>query len=119
MLQNKNAVIYGAGGSLGGAVAKALAGAGARVFLTGRNLASVQKVADEILTSGGGAEVHDAVVDIEEPMGADNLLWIKHAGHTMSVRVNGSRRFAPGAAVKLIFDMSVASLFDAATEDRI
>ena len=28
MLQNKNAVIYGAGGSLGGAVAKALAQAG-------------------------------------------------------------------------------------------
>jgi multiple sugar transport system ATP-binding protein len=68
---------------------------------------------------GAGAEVHDAVVDIEEPMGADNLLWIKHAGHTMSVRVNGSRRFAAGSAVKLIFDMSVASLFDATTEDRI
>ncbi len=32
-------------------------------------------------------------VDIEEPMGADNLLWLKHAGHTMSVRINGARRF--------------------------
>jgi multiple sugar transport system ATP-binding protein len=68
---------------------------------------------------GPGAEIHDAVVDIEEPMGADNLLWIKHAGHTMSVRVNGARRFAAGAPVKLVFDMSVASLFDAETEDRI
>jgi NAD(P)-dependent dehydrogenase (short-subunit alcohol dehydrogenase family) len=56
ILQNKNAVIYGAGGSLGGAIAKALAAAGARVFLTGRNLSSVQKVADEILASGGIAE---------------------------------------------------------------
>jgi 3-oxoacyl-[acyl-carrier protein] reductase len=56
MLQNKNAIIYGAGGSLGGAVAKALAGSGARLFLTGYQLGSVQKVADEILKSGGQAE---------------------------------------------------------------
>jgi NAD(P)-dependent dehydrogenase (short-subunit alcohol dehydrogenase family) len=56
ILQNKNAIIYGAGGSLGGAVAKALASAGAKVFLTGRNLSSVKKVADEILASGGSAE---------------------------------------------------------------
>ncbi len=56
ILQNKNAIIYGAGGSLGGAVAKALASAGARVFLTGRNLLSVQKIADEILSAGGRAE---------------------------------------------------------------
>jgi 3-oxoacyl-[acyl-carrier protein] reductase len=55
-LQNKNAVIYGAGGSLGGAVAKAFAAAGANVFLTGRNIVSVQKVADEILKAGGKAE---------------------------------------------------------------
>lgn len=56
ILQNKNAVIYGAGGSLGGAVAKALATAGARVFLTGQNISSVQKVADQILATGGNAE---------------------------------------------------------------
>ena len=66
-----------------------------------------------------GAEVHDAVVDIEEPMGADNLLWLKHAGHVMSVRINGARRFKVGTPVKLSFDMSVASLFDATTENRI
>ena len=56
MLQNKNAVIYGAGGSLGGTVAKALAGAGAKVFLTGRHLSTVQTIADEIIASGGHAE---------------------------------------------------------------
>jgi 3-oxoacyl-[acyl-carrier protein] reductase len=56
-LENKNTIIYGAGGSMGGAVAKALAANGAKVFLTGRNLSSVQKVADEILASGGRAEV--------------------------------------------------------------
>ena len=66
-----------------------------------------------------GIETHQATVDIEEPMGADNLLWLKHAGHTMSVRVAGARRFAPGTAVKLSFDMGLASLFDAQTEERI
>jgi multiple sugar transport system ATP-binding protein len=66
-----------------------------------------------------GAETHEATVDIEEPMGADNLLWLKLAGHTMSVRVGGSRRFAPGTAVTLSCDMKLASLFDAGTEERI
>src|ERR1700710_2962467 len=56
ILQNKNAVIYGAGGSIGSTVAKAFAAAGARVFLTGRNLDAVQRVADEITVSGGIAE---------------------------------------------------------------
>ncbi len=68
---------------------------------------------------GTGAEVHQASVDIEEPMGADNLLWLKHAGHTLAVRVAGNRRFRPGTAVSLSFDMGLASLFDAATEERI
>jgi 3-oxoacyl-[acyl-carrier protein] reductase len=61
MLQNKNAVIYGAGGSLGGAVAKAFAAAGARVFLTGHRAASVQQTADAIAAAGGRADV--AIVD--------------------------------------------------------
>ncbi len=67
----------------------------------------------------GGAVSHEAIVDIEEPMGADNLLWLKHAGHTLSVRVNGARRFSPGTAVRLSFDMAMASLFDAASEERL
>ena len=36
LLQNKNAVIYGGGGAVGGAVAKAFAREGARLLLTGR-----------------------------------------------------------------------------------
>ncbi|SKA06116.1 hypothetical protein SAMN04488128_102535 [Chitinophaga eiseniae] len=50
LLRNKNAVIYGAGGSLGGAVAAAQADA--RVFLTGHRLASVQQTADRIKAAG-------------------------------------------------------------------
>ncbi|MEO6546720.1 MAG: SDR family oxidoreductase [Ferruginibacter sp.] len=59
LLKNKNAVIYGAGGSLGGAVAKALAAAGAKVFLTGRNHSSVAAVAEEIIKAGGDAAVDE------------------------------------------------------------
>ncbi len=69
--------------------------------------------------TAGAAETYDAIVDIEEPMGADNLLWLKHAGHTMSVRIGGARRYKPGTTVKLTFDMAMASVFDVATENRI
>ncbi|WP_457585914.1 ABC transporter ATP-binding protein [Ensifer canadensis] len=66
-----------------------------------------------------GQPSHQAVVDIEEPMGADNLLWLKLAGQSMSVRIAGQRRYKPGTAVTLSFDMAVASIFDAASENRL
>lgn len=56
MLNDRIAVIYGAGGAIGGAVARAFAREGARVFLTGRLLAPVQAVAREIAAAGGVAE---------------------------------------------------------------
>ncbi len=55
-LENKVAVIYGAGGAIGGAVARAFAREGARVFLTGRRLAPVEIVANEINSASGFAE---------------------------------------------------------------
>jgi 3-oxoacyl-[acyl-carrier protein] reductase len=56
LLQDKVAVIYGAGGAVGGAVARAFAAEGARVFLSGRTLGPVQAVAREITEAGGSAE---------------------------------------------------------------
>jgi 3-oxoacyl-[acyl-carrier protein] reductase len=56
ILQNRNAVIYGGGGSLGSTIAKAIAKEGAKVFLAGRHLSSVQELADEIVGTGGRAE---------------------------------------------------------------
>lgn len=64
LLQHKNAVIYGAGGSLGGAVARVLAREGATVFLTGRSREALEKVHREIKASGGKSEV--AIVDAME-----------------------------------------------------
>ncbi|WP_104664266.1 ABC transporter ATP-binding protein [Ensifer adhaerens] len=70
-------------------------------------------------TASGAQASHRATVDIEEPMGADNLLWLKLAGQSMSVRIAGQRRYAPGTAVTLSFDMAVASIFDATSENRL
>jgi NAD(P)-dependent dehydrogenase (short-subunit alcohol dehydrogenase family) len=72
LLQNKTAVIYGAGGSLGTSVAGALAAAGAKVFLTGRHLASVQKTAEAIVAAGGIAEA--AEVNALDEKAVDNHL---------------------------------------------
>ncbi len=57
LLENKNAVIYGAGGDVGSAVAPAFAGGGARVVLVGRTLGPLEAVAEEITQGGGMAEV--------------------------------------------------------------
>lgn len=56
MLTHKNAVIYGAGGSLGSAVARAFARQGAKVFVSGRTLAPVTRLANDIVRDGGAAE---------------------------------------------------------------
>ncbi|HVU57236.1 MAG TPA: SDR family oxidoreductase [Puia sp.] len=56
LLQKKNAVIYGGGASLAGAVARTMAREGANIFLAGRNIASLEKVKEEIVQNGGRAE---------------------------------------------------------------
>lgn len=56
LLENKNAIVYGAGGSIGGAVARAFAREGANVFLAGHTLAPLDNVAAEISAAGGVAE---------------------------------------------------------------
>jgi NAD(P)-dependent dehydrogenase (short-subunit alcohol dehydrogenase family) len=56
MLENKTAVIYAAGGTIGGAVARTFAREGARVFLTGRDVAKLDAVAADIAAAGGVAE---------------------------------------------------------------
>jgi NAD(P)-dependent dehydrogenase (short-subunit alcohol dehydrogenase family) len=57
LLKDKVAVIYGAGGAIGGAVARAFGREGARLFLTGRSQAAVEIVAKEIVSAGGSAKV--------------------------------------------------------------
>ncbi|MEV0231731.1 SDR family oxidoreductase [Nonomuraea sp. NPDC050786] len=61
LLQDKVALVYGAGGPIGGAAARAFAREGARVFLAGRTQAPLDKVAADIRAAGGTAET--ALVD--------------------------------------------------------
>ena len=56
LLADKVVVVYGAGGAVGGAVARAFASEGARVFVTGRRVESAAAVAKDIVAAGGSAE---------------------------------------------------------------
>ena len=62
LLQDKNAVIYGGGGAIGGGIARVYAREGARVFIAGRTQAKLDAVAAEITAAGGVAET--AQVDV-------------------------------------------------------
>lgn len=73
LLEGKNAVIYGGGGSIGGAVARAFGREGARVFLTGRTREKLERVAEVIRSAGGAADV--AEVDALDERALD-----EHAG---------------------------------------
>ena len=48
LLDGRNAIIYGGGGSIGGAIARAYAAQGARIFLAGRTPATLKAVGDPI-----------------------------------------------------------------------
>jgi len=61
ILKGKYAVVFGAGGSIGSAVAKEFAKEGAEVFLSGRSKSSVEAATKEIAANGGRA--HAALVD--------------------------------------------------------
>jgi 3-oxoacyl-[acyl-carrier protein] reductase len=65
ILEGKRAVVFGAGGSVGAAVAKEFAAEGAEVYLSGRNKASVDEVKAAIESAGGkaAASVLDALDD--------------------------------------------------------
>jgi NAD(P)-dependent dehydrogenase (short-subunit alcohol dehydrogenase family) len=66
LLEHKNAIIYGAGGGIGGGVARTFAREGGRVFLAGRTRESLDRVARDIKDAGGSVEI--AVVDaLDEP----------------------------------------------------
>jgi len=61
LLLGKHAVVFGAGGSIGAAVAKEFEAEGAEVFLAGRTKSNVEEVTKQVTADGGRA--HAAVVD--------------------------------------------------------
>ena len=80
LLKDKVAVIYGAGGAIGGAVARAFASEGADLFVTGRSLASVEVVAKDIVAAGGSAEAAEVDALDEQEVDQHLQLVIDRAG---------------------------------------
>ena len=72
ILHDKVAVIDGAGGAIGSAVARAFAAEGAKLFLTGRVQAPVEALAKDIASAGGSAE--PAEVDALDERAVDDHL---------------------------------------------
>jgi NAD(P)-dependent dehydrogenase (short-subunit alcohol dehydrogenase family) len=66
MLDDKCAVVFGAAGSIGAAVAREFAAEGARVFLAGRTRPNLDAIAEQITSAGGQAEASaiDALDDV-------------------------------------------------------
>lgn len=81
LLQNKVAVIYGAGGPIGGAVGRAFAREGARVFLAGRTRAKLDEVAEDIRSTGDVA--HTAVVNALDERAVEDYVdaVVRQTGH--------------------------------------
>ena len=105
-LHNKNAIVYGAGGSLGSAVAKAFAGAGANVFLTGRNIHSVEKVAGEILDTGAKAEAYKVDATNEQEI-TDHIKLVKQKTGSVDISFN-----AVGVEVVMNIPLAAMSVDD-------
>jgi NAD(P)-dependent dehydrogenase (short-subunit alcohol dehydrogenase family) len=80
LLKGKNAIIYGAGGAIGGAVARAFAREGARVFLTGRSIVTIDAVAKDIVAAGGAAEAAHVDALDERAVGEHITAVAKKAG---------------------------------------
>jgi NAD(P)-dependent dehydrogenase (short-subunit alcohol dehydrogenase family) len=79
LLEKKNAIIYGAGGAIGGGVARTFAREGAVVHLAGRTRATLDAVAADIAEAGGRAEI--AVLDaLDEAAVAAHAADVASAG---------------------------------------
>lgn len=87
LLADKHAIIYGAAGAIGGALARTFAREGAIVFLAGRTLAPLDVVAEDIVGAGGTAFTSE--VDAREPGAVQSHLdaVVAHAGH-IDISVN-------------------------------
>ncbi|MFC4121433.1 SDR family NAD(P)-dependent oxidoreductase [Nonomuraea zeae] len=108
LLEKKNAIIYGAGGAVGSAVAHAFAAEGARVFLAGRTSAPLKAVAEKIQASGGAADV--ATVDVlDEDAVEAHVSAVAENGGSVDVSFNAVSLPQTGIQGKWIVDMSTDS----------
>jgi NAD(P)-dependent dehydrogenase (short-subunit alcohol dehydrogenase family) len=87
LLENKTAVVYGGGGSIGGAMARGFAAEGARCVLVGRTPETLDAAAGKIRADGGQAET--AVVDVlDEAAVSDHADSVAETAGSLDISVN-------------------------------
>ena len=91
LLEDKNAIIYGAGGGIGRGVARTFAREGARVFLAGRTRERLETVAADVERAGGRADV--AVVNtLDEEEVAEHARVVADLAGSLDVSWNLTSR---------------------------
>ncbi|GAA2559512.1 SDR family NAD(P)-dependent oxidoreductase [Pseudonocardia hydrocarbonoxydans] len=87
LLENRTAVVYGAGGAIGGALARGFAAEGARCVLVGRTPGPLDTTAAAVRASGGRAET--AVLDaLDEAAVNDHADSVAAATGSLDISVN-------------------------------
>ena len=108
-LQSKVAIVTGGTGVLGSAMCKALAKAGAAVVILGRRKDAADKLANEIIQSGGQAMGISADVLNKAQLDSAKETILQKFGR-IDILVNGAGGNMPGAVVmpdKTIFDLNI------------
>jgi 3-oxoacyl-[acyl-carrier protein] reductase len=96
-LDGKGALITGASGGIGGAIARTLHAAGATVVLSGTREAALQALAAEL-----GARAHVAVANLAEPEAADALVAAaEKAAEKLDILVNNAGFTRDGLAMRM------------------
>jgi 3-oxoacyl-[acyl-carrier protein] reductase len=103
-LDGRSALVTGAGGGIGAAVAHAFAEAGAAVLVTDVNEDAARVVAKQIVEAGGTAE--HQVLDVRDRAGADTAAAraADLGGGTLNILVNNAGAIAPAMFGKLTED---------------
>ncbi|QBD77109.1 SDR family oxidoreductase [Ktedonosporobacter rubrisoli] len=114
LLEKKNAVIYGAGGDVGSAIAQAFAREGARVFLAGRTLSKLDAVAQAVSDSGGMAQT--AQVDVLDEQAVEAFTdSVVRSGGSIDICMNATNFNYPGSLGKPLIELSLENFTDPIT----
>ncbi|MCC7281864.1 MAG: 3-oxoacyl-[acyl-carrier-protein] reductase [Acetobacteraceae bacterium] len=96
-LDGKGALVTGASGGIGGAIARALHAAGATVVLSGTREAALQALAAEL-----GGRAHVALADLSRPEAADALVAAaEKAAEKLDILVNNAGFTRDGLAMRM------------------
>jgi NAD(P)-dependent dehydrogenase (short-subunit alcohol dehydrogenase family) len=87
LLADKHAVIFGAAGDVGSAVAREFSAQGATVFLSGRRLASIEQIAADIHDTGGIADAVELDA-LDEPAVNANLERVAKEAGSVDIALN-------------------------------